>query len=193
MLRLPRHPAEAPRYAALCDPGTALLLAAGASALGTVTSAVGAINQGYATQEAEQYNATLAQQQAQTAIQTSQEQAQQVQYQTHQTVGQQVANAGASGVDPNQGSPLSVMSDTATQGELNRQLTLWQGQSQAVSLQNQAAQDIYAGNQAVNAGYANAFGTFLSGVGRTVGLYTQYATLPTLGASGGKGGYVPAS
>lgn len=167
MLRLPRHPAAPPRYAALYDPGTALMVAAGVGALGTVVQSLGALQQGQATQQAENYNAELAEQQAVTVQQTAAQQAEQEQYEVHQTTGQQVANAGQSGVDPNQGSPLSVISDTATQGQLEAQTLLWQGKSQAIALQNQGQQDLYAGQQAAAAAPVNAFGTFLTGIGKT--------------------------
>ena len=96
----------------------ATLISAGVAAAGTAVSAIGAAKQAQGEQNILDYNAQVQRQEAVTAQQTAQEQAAQEAVQTHRTIGQEIANAGASGVDPSQGSPPAVMSDAATEGEL---------------------------------------------------------------------------
>ena len=79
------------------------------------------------------------------------------------TLGATKAAYGASGVDVNEGTPLEVLSDQATEGELQRQLILYGGQTQSNAYQQQA--NILRMGGAVTAGAANtaAGNTLLTG------------------------------
>lgn len=84
---------------------------------------------------------------------------------------------GAAGVDPNSGSPLQVMSDQATQGELARQMTIWQGVAQQQSADTQASADQAEGSAALRAGYTSALGTLFNGaaqIGASTGKMTSW-------------------
>lgn len=70
---------------------------------------------------------------------------------------------GASGVVPTGGTPLEVMSDQATSGELARQMQLWQGVVSQQSSDQQAASYRAQGKAARTAGYISAIGKLVSG------------------------------
>lgn len=77
--------------------------------------------------------------------------------------------AGGSGIDPNSGTVLDVLSDLAGQSKLDEELTRWRARQQAMGLRDQAegfnlqaGADRVAGSAAQTAGYARAAGTLLS-------------------------------
>lgn len=74
---------------------------------------------------------------------------------------------GAAGVVPTGGTPLEVMSDQATNGELARQSQLWQGVVSQQSSDQQAASYRAQGKAARTAGYISAIGKLASGAERT--------------------------
>ena len=157
----------------------------GLQALATALQGYGAYSGGQVQQQGAYYNAGVMQQRGQIAIAQAGERAAIQQTITGRSLGEQKAQAGASGVDANQGSPLAVMADTASQGELQRQLLLYQGQMENFADQQQAQLDIASGNAAATAGTNSAVGTLLTG-----GAKVAY------GASqlyGGRAGTVPAS
>jgi hypothetical protein len=141
-------------------------------------SAAGAVAQGVSQMNADRYNSQVASNEANAVESATASQATQEATQTKRQIGASLADAGASGVDPSSGSPLAVMSDTATQGELNRQLTIWQGGIQGSSLRQQGLLDKFQGNQALQGGIASAAGTLLSAG-------AIYAALPGPGGGGG--------
>lgn len=162
-------------------PATPIIMVGATIAAGAMT-AYSVYQQGQQTAAADAYNAQVAQQQATTANEQAQSVAEQQQLQTQQTEGQEVANAAASGVDPNSGSPLDVMSQIATQGELQKQLTLWAGQTQQTSYLNQAQLQTFYGTSAAQAGTTGAAGTLLSSgasAATNYGLLTKAPTLST--------------
>lgn len=141
------------------DPGTALLLAgAGAGALGS-------ISQG--NQQAAASNANAQQLEARASADTAQAAAQATldQQNSRRQMAAAFANAGASGVDPGQGSPLSVMSDLAAQGELTRRLSIYRGDVASTGDLNQAALTRWQGSQAKQAGFLRAGTTLLTAAG----------------------------
>jgi hypothetical protein len=73
---------------------------------------------------------------------------------------------GASGFDPNSGTNLSLMTETAGQGELDALKIKNNAQRVASGLEAQAVLTTSQGNAAQNAGYFNAAGSILSGVGK---------------------------
>lgn len=140
-------PTNLPAFAALAGSG---VQAAGQAAQGSGNQLVDLYDQGSVDALA-----------AQTATAGATRSAQ-LEQQTARQVGAQRAAAGASGVDPNQGSPLAVMSDTATQGELGRQLSDWQTTNQVNALLQQGQLDVFQGRQAQSAGTTAALSTLLS-------------------------------
>lgn len=87
--------------------------------------------------------------------------AQTIEQNTSRVVGQAGATAGASGVEAT-GSPMAVMHDIATQGNLERRLAIYKGQLSASGYMGQSAIDLAEGNQAAQAGEAAAIGTLLT-------------------------------
>lgn len=150
-----------------------LEILAGLSALGTAVSAAGSVAQGNAAAATAKYNEAVEQQRAQQARDVAGVQAGQIQRQTQSQIGQQEAAYAAGGVEL-QGSPLLVMSDTASQGALKAALTTWQGQTEAAADLNQAALDSAQGQAAQQAGYIRAGGSLLTGAaqaGQMSGLF----------------------
>lgn len=144
----------------------AAVVSAVAAVGGTVMSAAGAANSAASQEAAANYNAQVAQVQATNAQQQAAAQSQQVAQNTTRQMGQAAAAYGAGGVDM-QGSPLAVMSDLATQGELSKRLTIYQGTVQAQSDQQQAGVDIATGQNAATAGTTKVAGTILTGLSNT--------------------------
>lgn len=132
------------------------------SAVGGLSQAAGQSQAGYGTQVVDLSNADSTNVLQQETASAGVTRATQIAQQTSRNIGSQKAAAGASGVDVNQGSPLSVMSDTATQGELNKQLSQWQTATQVASLIQQGKLDIYQGNLAEQAGQTASTGSLLS-------------------------------
>lgn len=111
----------------MCELTTMLMIGS------TVMGAAGAIQQGQAAemqgraaQQASEYNAKvadmnakIAERQARDAVERGQQEEQQQRMKTSQTIGQQRAALAANGVDLGFGSPLDVLVDTATIGELD--------------------------------------------------------------------------
>ena len=143
-------------------------VAAGASLIGSVVSATGQVQAGKEQQQADTVNAQVQRQNATIATQEAQGQAKIDKTQTERNLGAIAATYGAAGVDPTQGSPLTVMADQAATGELNRQLDLYRGSVGATSSLNQANLLTFQGQQQAIAGTTGAVGTILSGVGKVV-------------------------
>lgn len=185
MIRLERHPAMPPRYVAFGEAATAMYIAAAAAVAGTAVSALGAARQAQGEQNILNYNAEVQRQEAESAQQAADVQAAEQAVKTHETIGEEIANAGASGVDPNQGSPLAVASDTATQGELQKQLIIWQGKTQQNALLNQANIDLYQGGQIRAAVPITVGSTLLTGFGRAAAIYAPQRNPPAPSSSSG--------
>lgn len=137
-----------------------------AGSLGLISSgvsAIGSIVGGQRQATADRYNADLASTEATIARQQSVAEATQVQQNARRQIGAAITAAGASGVDPNQGSPVNVVSDLAQQGELSRQLALYRGSLRGISLDSKAAMLRYNAGQAEDGGVLTAGTTFLTG------------------------------
>lgn len=125
-------------------------------------SALGSEYQGEQEQAVENSNAKVELQNATQAQLTAKANAQGVERNTRSTIANARASFGAAGVDVGSGSPLEVMHDIATKGELSRQLTLYQGQQQARAFAGQSAIDTAKGNIDADAGYFQAGTTLLT-------------------------------
>jgi len=120
----------------------------------TAMGAMGSMAAGQAQQEAYKYNAAM-------ALQSGTAEAAQKEQDTRRKLAEARAAYGAAGVDI-QGTPLEVMSDMATQGELDRQTILWKARTEAT-------QQNWLGQQAASEGKSQAIGTILSGLGKAGG------------------------
>ena len=134
-----------------------IIAAAGSavSAMGTMAAARG---------QSQAYNANAEQQReiAQQAEQQSQLKAQLTEQDNARRMGAARAAFGAAGVDPNIGSPLALMADLATQGEVRRQLDLYQGRVNAYSADSQAGIYGAEADAALSAGAYGAGATLLT-------------------------------
>lgn len=139
------------------------------AAAAAVTSAEGSAAQGLAAQNASSANARNERIFANQDELTAKADAAQTEQQTSRIVGQSQANAGASGVQGGTGSPLAVMHDVASQGELSRRLKLFQGQLGAHGAEDAAAIQQAQGNAAATAGGITAGSTILSSVAQQYG------------------------
>jgi hypothetical protein len=137
---------------------------ASGSAVGSGLSALGQYDAGQQAVAVGKYNYNVDNAAAGQAIQSSDAQAQIVAQQTAEKMGAAGAAYGAAGVDMS-GSPLAVMSGLAAKGELNRQLTLYQGQVKAVQLRNQGALALEQGKAQNQAADLQAGTTMLTGIG----------------------------
>lgn len=132
-------------------------------------SAIGSLQAGAAAESVAKYNAQVEEQRATEATGEAVAQEGQIAIQNRRQQAATVAAFGASGVDANSGTPLSVMADQAMQGELSKQLTLYRGTTQAMADRQQGNLDIAQGNQAVTASYYKAGSTLLSGGAQVAG------------------------
>lgn len=142
---------------------------------GAVISAIGALQQGQAAKAASDYNAQIAQQNAQIARQNAADQARQVDRENYLRLGAIKAAAGASGGDTGQGSVLDVLADTAAQGELEKQQTLYRGELAARGYANTATLDTFSGETARTGSYFKAGSELLGGGVKAYGSYKSLA------------------
>ena len=163
----------------MCELTTMLMIGS------TVMGGMGAIQQGNAAAASASYNAKVAdmnaklsERQARDAVERGSMEEQQQRMKTSQTIGQQRAAMAANGVDLKFGSPLDMLVDTATMGELDA-LTIRSNtyreerdlRQQGLNQAGQANMFRAEASSAKTAGYMNAMGTVLGG-GATA--YTSY-------------------
>ena len=136
------------------------------AAASAVVTAIGAQAQGRQQATADKYNAAVEEQKATTAQEVGDAQAGQIQLQTRSDIAQQQAAYAAGGLDMS-GSPLLVMSNTASQGALKSALTQWQGQTQSTADLQQAQMDQFNAKSAMSAANFNTTATILTGAAQT--------------------------
>lgn len=146
-------------------------LALGFTAISTAVSVYGAISSASAQEDAADYNAAVEKNAAFTAQQQGEFDAQQIRNKGRKILAQQRAGYGASGVDPNAGSPLDVAQDTANQNEMEALVAIYTGKSGATAHLAQAKLDKMRGSAAVTAGYIGAGTSLLSGATSAVNIY----------------------
>ena len=147
----------------MCIPLAAAALVV--SAIGAATSAYGAVQQGQNAKKAADANAAA---QRATAISGENQGAQQAadaQMKAKRTAASGVAAAGAGGIDPNTGTPLTLSGQTAEFGELDSLRIINNASRTAWGYNSQAAIDEFQGKQAQTAGYFKAGATLLSSAG----------------------------
>jgi len=157
-------------------------IAVALSAIGTVTAVAGAAQAGDAQQAAEQYNAQVDAVKAQEAQNQAASQAAIDQQTTRRNIGQISAAYGAGGVDAS-GTPLSVMMDQTTQGEMQRQLDLYRGNTNSMSDLQQATLDTASGAAAASAGAIKAGSTLMTGAGSTANSLNTLMATPNAGSN----------
>ena len=135
---------------------------------GTALSANAAMQQGNAAKQTANYNAAVSRNNATATEMASAAESDRKNLDARRLLASGVAAAGASGVDPNSGSPLEVVADLAGQAKLDEELARWQARERAKGFGNQATLDTYTGRQAARAGTINAGATLLSGAGRAL-------------------------
>ncbi len=159
-----------------------------ASAVGTGVSMMAASQQAAAQQKALQYQAAVAQQQQQAAKQQADAEraAGDAQAQTAlMKAGQEAATiravAGASGVDPNTGTPVALQSDTEKLGTLEALTIRWNAERRAyadevtgTSAGAQSQLDLAAARNVGSAGTVNMFSSLLSGASSVSSKWAQY-------------------
>jgi hypothetical protein len=159
---------------------------------GTATSISGYDQAASAALATGNYNADVEGIRAQNATNAASANASMVAARTALTQGQIAANYGAAGVDSG-GSPMQVMQAAAIQGELSRQLTLYQGTVQAQSDQQQAVLDRYNAQVTATADKTKAESTLLTGAGNLTGPNSLLQSYLNKASGGGGSGAAAAA
>lgn len=141
-------------------------IAAAAAAVGAAASAAGSISSGMAQQSAERYNAQVDQNNATQAQEAADAQSQVSEQQTASKLAQQKVDYAASGVDPNTGTPVDVMTDTASKGRLDALSLRYGGQVRAQADREGGSLALYQGASDADAGYLTGAGTLLTGASK---------------------------
>ncbi len=141
-------------------------VAAGMAAIGAAVSAASAISQGQSAKSTADYNAAAQQATAKSIQDKGAADAADQRLKTQRLVGTQIANAGAGGIDPNTGSPLTVEGQTKEWGELDALRIINNAQRSAWGYTTQAGITSYQGGQQQTAAYATAGSTLLGGASK---------------------------
>jgi hypothetical protein len=144
---------------------------------GTAMTAIGQVRQGQAANAAAQYNAQVANNNAQVAEQQAQSQAMVQGRRAMMQNGGLLANMAANGIDVGEGSAVDILSESASNAEMDRQNIIYNGRVKAQSLRSQAQLDTFQGQTAQQNGFMSAAGTLLSGGAKAYG-YSQGAGAP---------------
>lgn len=171
------------------DPATLTAASIGATAIGTGVSAMGTLAGGNAAaqagqmqQQATNFQAAQIDSNATQAIAAGQRQAISTTQKTDLTLGTLRANAAGSGVNAGVGSPVDVAGAIAKRGSYNAAMDMFNGESTATGLQNQAAGIRYTGQAEAIGGQEQqtaselaAAGTIAGGVGSGLKSYGSFA------------------
>lgn len=174
------------------------LMAAGATA---VSGAIGAASTlaggrtaemaGKAQKDADYSTAAQIEQNATQAFASGQRKALDTNLKTKLAISSSVARAGASGVDPGYGSPVTNVGELAQRGSYHAMMDLFNGESEATGLRNQADAVRYRGDlaelegqQKKKASKLAALGTLAGAAGSAFGNYGRM-TFPTSRGSAG--------
>lgn len=130
--------------------------------MASILSAGGSVLQGQAQGKAYEFNAAVERQQAGASLDQSYVKARETEDQIARRQGQAKSAFGAAGVVSTTGSALHVLNDIASEGEMARQLQLYQGRVNATSRQQQADVDRAQASAAKAAGWISGASTLLS-------------------------------
>lgn len=149
------------------------------SLVGVGISAYSAVQAGENAKDTADYNSEMQRRAALDANQRGSADAADKRQETRRLIARQHAIMGAGGFDPNSGTNLSLMTETAGQGELDGLKIRYNAQRQAAGLNAQADLTTSQGNAAQSAGYMNATGTLLSGAANAgLASYKMYNPRP---------------
>jgi hypothetical protein len=140
------------------------------TAVSTAVKVIGAIRQGKSESRAAEYNAAIAERNATIARQQASQQAAQVARENRMRIGTLRANVGAAGITM-EGSPIDVLGDVVSQGELERQNEIYRGEIRALGFEDTASLERMRGSSAKSAGYLRAGTALLSGAAQGYGQY----------------------
>lgn len=149
------------------------MILGGVQLMGTVMQANSQADQGKAQQQEYNYVATEQREQANQEAAASERTAQQSDLQTKYVQSKLQAGAAASGGTATDPSIEANAEQIAGQGRLKTLTDIYQGQSAASSLNNQANLSVYQGDLANQAGQNKMFGTLFSGASS---LYSRYGS-----------------
>lgn len=148
------------------DPVTLGVIALGVGLAGTAMSAGGQLAAGRAQKAGYNYNARVAEADATVARQKAAREEEIHREKLGRLMGTQRAVFGAAGVDIGEGTPLSIMVDTAFQGEREAEFIKYGGEVEATKSLNEARMQRFYGKQASKASRIGAGSTFLTGLGQ---------------------------
>lgn len=133
------------------------------TAASTAVAVYGARQQAKAAEQAADYNAEVAEQNAGIAREQAALRAQQIDRENRLRLGATKAAAGASGISGGAGTVIDVVGDLVTQGELQRQEALYEGELRARGFTIDRDLSRAEGRNARSAGRINAATALLSG------------------------------
>jgi len=145
----------------------AIVAVSAVSLIATGVSVYGQVQAGENAKDVADYNSEMQRRAALDANQRGSADAADKRQETRRLIARQHAIMGAGGFDPNSGTNLSLMTETAGQGELDGLKIRYNAQRQAAGLNAQADLTTSQGNAALSAGQMNAGGTILSGLANT--------------------------
>lgn len=128
---------------------------------GGIIGAIGQISSANAQSQADTYNANLAARNAQISGQDAARSASDKRRETQQRLGMVVAATGANGFTMS-GSPLDVLEQTASNGELDAMTIQYMGKNTSDAYRSEAGLYRSSAANALTTGYFNAAGTLLS-------------------------------
>lgn len=147
--------------------------------VGSAVSAVGSVVSGYAQRQALDYNARVAELHADAAERSSDLEAEGIRKRTMRVQGAVRARAAGAGLDVSSGSPLDILAENASEGELDALVARYSGAVEASRARSQATLSRFQGSQAVTSGWIGAGAELLRSAGSAYRLYGPF------GRSGG--------
>lgn len=149
-------------------------LAIGASVLGGITSAVGAVMTGQSNAAMYSYRAKAAENMADYQRQVGEVEGQRQQMKTAAQLGSQRAAYAANGIDVSSGSPVDVAASTAKLGKLDELIIRSGAENKALALENDAMLDRAAAKNAKTEGFLKAGTSILGTVGSVSDKWLSY-------------------
>jgi hypothetical protein len=137
-----------------------------ASLAGTAISAYGTYRGGQEQKRAYEYNARVAQAESVVARQKAEREEEISRLKVRRLMGTQRAMFAAAGVDIGSGTPLSIMVDTAVEGEKEAQYIKWGGATEEARFLNEAKLQKMYGGIVGRTGRTKALSQFATGLGK---------------------------
>lgn len=127
-----------------------------------LAGALGSISQANAQADANEYNAQVSERNAQYARQEAEAEAERTRRENQRRVGQAAAQYGKAGVVLSEGSPLEVLGDISSEGELDAMIQQYKGERQGQYYDSEAEINRRKAKDARSAGLWNAGSTLLT-------------------------------